>query len=194
MKPIRSNELLYLDKVINEKFYNKRQDVATEISQEAQTFADKAGKHFPKELKVEKKLNDLNKAYKDYAEFIRNKEVVEDELRSKVKNLAEQVEEHLDKYRQSRNWDVRFDSYDIRDDNPVNYFERAIREACFEEAKAKATKEHKIYNLLNSQQEYAKNILYSGGDINTVNIELKKAFSEAEIEFQLPKSLVQLSR
>ena len=88
MKPIRSNELLYLDKVINEKFYNKRQDVATEISQEAQTFADKAGKHFPKELKVEKKLNDLNKAYKGYAEFIRNKEVVEDELRSKVKNLA----------------------------------------------------------------------------------------------------------
>ena len=193
MKPIRSNELLYLDKVINEKFYNKRQDVATEISQEAQTFADKAGKHFPKELKVEKKLNDLNKAYKDYAEFIRNKEVVEDELRSKVKNLAEQVEEHLDKYRQSRNWDVRFDSYDIRDDNPVNYFERAIREACFEEAKTKATKEHKIYNLLNSQQEYAKNILYSGGDINTVNIELKKAFNDAQIEFQLPKSLTQIS-
>jgi len=193
MKPIRSNELLYLDKVINEKFYNKRQDVATEISQEAQTFADKAGKHFPKELKVEKKLNDLNKAYKDYAEFIRNKEVVEDELRSKVKNLAEQVEEHLDKYRQSRNWDVRFDGYDVRDDNPINYFERAMRDACFEEAKAKATKEHKLHSLLNSQQEYAKNILYSGGDINTVNIELKKAFNDAEIEFQLPKSLTQIS-
>ena len=193
MKPIRSNELLYLDKVINDKFCNKRQDVGTEISQQAQTLADKASKHFPKELKVEKKLTNLNEAYKEYAKFIKNKEVVEDELRTNVKNLAEQVEEHLDKYKQSRGWDIRFDGYDIRDDNPINYFERAMREACFEEAKAKATKEHKIYNLLNAQQEYAKNILYSGGDINTVTIELKKAFSDAQIEFQLPKSLVQLS-
>jgi hypothetical protein len=75
----------------------------------------------------------------------------------------------------------------------VNYFERAMRDACFEEAKTKATKDHKLHSLLNSQQEYAKNILYSGGDINTVNIELKKAFNDAEIEFQLPKSLTQIS-
>jgi hypothetical protein len=68
-----------------------------------------------------------------------------------------------------------------------------MRDACFEEAKDRATKEHKLHSLLNSQQEYAKNILYSGGDINTVNIELKKAFNDAEIEFQLPKSLTQIS-
>jgi hypothetical protein len=58
-----------------------------------------------------------------------------------------------------------------------------MREACFEEAKAKATKEHKIYNLLNAQQEYAKNILYSGGDINTVNIELKKHLATLKLNF-----------
>jgi hypothetical protein len=73
MKPIRSNELLYLDKVINDKFCNKRQDVGTEISQQAQTLADKASKHFPKELKVEKKLTNLNEAYKEYAKFIKTK-------------------------------------------------------------------------------------------------------------------------
>jgi hypothetical protein len=42
MKPIRSNELLYLDKVINDKFYAKRKDVETEISQTAQAISDKA--------------------------------------------------------------------------------------------------------------------------------------------------------
>jgi hypothetical protein len=194
MKPIRSNELLYLDKVINDKFYAKRKDVETEISQNAQTMSDKANKHFPKELKVDGKLKNLNQAYKQYADFIQTKELMENDLRTKVNNLSAQVEEHLDKYKQSRGWDIRFDGYDVRDANPVDYFERAMREACFEEAKTKATKEHKLYSLLNSQQEYAKNILYSGGDINTVNTELKKAFSEAEIEFQLPKSLVQLSR
>jgi hypothetical protein len=193
MKPIRSNELLYLDKVINDKFYAKRKDVDTEISQTAQVMSDKANKHFPKELKVDGKLKTLNQAYKEYADFIQTKERMENDLRTKVKNLSEQVEEHLDKYKQSRGWDICFNGYDVRDDNPVNYFERAMRDACFEEAKDRATKDHKLHSLLNSQQEYAKNILYSGGDINTVNIELKKAFNDAEIEFQLPKSLTQIS-
>jgi predicted nucleic acid-binding Zn-ribbon protein len=116
MKPIRSNELLYLDKVINDKFYAKRKDVETEISQTAQAISDKADKHFPKELKVDSKLKTLNQAYKQYADFIQTKERMENDLRTKVKNLAEQVEEHLDKYKQSRNWDVRFDGYDLRDD------------------------------------------------------------------------------
>jgi hypothetical protein len=102
MKPIRSNELLYLDKVINDKFYAKRKDVETEISQTAQAISDKANKHFPKELKVDGKLKTLNQAYKEYADFIQTKERMENDLRTKVKNLAEQVEEHLDKYRQSR--------------------------------------------------------------------------------------------
>jgi hypothetical protein len=48
MKPIRSNELLYLDKVINDKFYAKKRDVETEISQQAQTLADKAKNILPK--------------------------------------------------------------------------------------------------------------------------------------------------
>jgi len=193
MKPIRSNELLYLNKVIEDKFYAKRRDVETEISQQAQTLSDKAGKHFPKELKVEGKLKTLDQAYRQYADFIQSKERMENDLRNKVKNLANQVREHLDKYRQSRNWNVDFDNFDLRDDNPIDYFDRKIREACFEEAKNKATKEHKVHHLLNSQEEYAKNIIYSGGDINTVNIELKKAFNDAEIEFQLPKSLTMIT-
>jgi hypothetical protein len=54
MKPIRSNELLYLDKVINDKFYAKRKDVETEISQLLKLCRIRH-KHFPKELKVDGK-------------------------------------------------------------------------------------------------------------------------------------------
>jgi hypothetical protein len=90
MKPIRSNELLYLDKVINDKFYSKRKDVETEISQTeisqtAQAMSDKASKHFPKELKVDSKLKTLNQAYKEYADFIQTKERMENDLKTKVK-------------------------------------------------------------------------------------------------------------
>jgi len=193
MKPIRSNELLYLNKVIEDKFYAKRRDVETEISREAQALSDKSNKHFPKELNVEGKLKALDQAYKKYDDFIQSKDKMARDLESKAKELANQVRDHLDKYRQSRNWNVHFDNFDIRDDNPIDYFGRKIREACFEEAKNKATKEHKVHHLLNSQEEYAKNIIYSGGDINTVNIELKKAFNDAEIEFQLPKSLTMIT-
>jgi hypothetical protein len=51
MRPIRSNELLYLDKVIHAKFQAKNKDVETEISQQAQTLADKADKTFCQRIK-----------------------------------------------------------------------------------------------------------------------------------------------
>ena len=193
MKPIRSNELLYLDKVIHDKFHAKKRDVETEISQQAQTLADKAEKHFAKELKVEAKLKAVGEAYKKYANFIETKERMERELFAQVDNACRAVKEHLDKYDQARNWGISFRDYEIKEANPVNYFESRMREACFEEAKNKARKDHKLFHVLENKQEYAKNILYSGGDINNVNIELKRAFEEADIGFQLPKSLIQIS-
>jgi hypothetical protein len=193
MKPIRSNELLYLDKVINDKFYAKKRDVETEISQQAQTLADKAEKHFAKELKVEVKLKAVGEAYKKYANFIETKERMERELFGQVNNACMAVREHLDKYEQARNWGLTFRDYEIKDENPVVYFERKMRDACYEEAKSKARSDHKLFHVLEAKQEYAKNILYSGGDINNVNIELKRAFEEADIGFQLPKSLIQIS-
>jgi hypothetical protein len=193
MRPIRSNELLYLDKVIHAKFQAKNKDVETEISQQAQTLADKAIKHFAKELKVEAKLKAVGEAYKKYAEFIETKERMERELFAQADNACRAVKEHLDKYEQARNWGMTFRDYEIKDSNPVNYFESKLRDACFEEAKNQARKEHKLFHALEAKQEYAKNILYSGGDINTVNIELKLAFEEAGIGFQLPKSLIQIS-
>jgi hypothetical protein len=65
---------------------------------------------------------------------------------------------------------VRFNGYDVRDDNPINYFDVLCVTRVLKKLK-QATKDHKLHSLLNSQQEYAKNILYSGGDINTVNID-----------------------
>ena len=193
MKPIRSNELLYLDKVITDKFYAKKRDVETEISQRGQTLAEKAEKHFAKELKVEAKLKAVREAYKKYAEFVETKERMERELHAKVKNASERVEEHLREYNNARNWDISFSEYEVRDGNPAEHFERRIRDACFQEPKNQARKEHKLFHVLEAKQEYAKNILYSGGDINNVNIELKRAFEEADIGFQLPKSLIQIS-
>ena len=41
MKPIRSNELEFFNKIIENKFYDKRQALETEITSEAQKLADK---------------------------------------------------------------------------------------------------------------------------------------------------------
>jgi hypothetical protein len=72
MKPIRSNELLYLDKVICDKFYAKKKDVETEISQQAQTLADKAIKHFAKELNIEAKLIAVGRSIQKICRVHRN--------------------------------------------------------------------------------------------------------------------------
>ena len=193
MKPIRSNELLYLEKVINDKFRAKSKDVETEISQQAQKLADKAEKHFAKELKVEAKLKAVSEAYKKYATFTETKERMERELLASVNHKCEEVAEHLKKYNDPRDWDLSFDGHNVQDENPVDYFERKMREACYIEAKAKARSDHKLFHVLEAKQEYAKNILYSGADIHNVNVELKQAFQEADIGFQLPNSLMQIT-
>ena len=193
MKPIRSNELLYLEKVINDKFYAKKKDVETEISQLALKIADKAEKHFAKELKVEAKMKAVAEAYKKYASFTETKERMERELLASVRSKCEEVAEHLDKYNDPRDWNLSFDGHEVREENPADYFERKLRDACYIEAKAKARSDHKFFHVLEAKQEYAKNILYSGADIHNVNIELKRAFQEADIGFQLPNSLMQIT-
>ena len=191
MKPIRQAELNHYNDTINNKFAQKARDIKTEIVQQAQQLSEKKKKSFLKELKVEAKLKKAELVYKKYKKFVEEKDRIERELQTQVRKMAEEVETHLDQYSNARGWHVSFDGYDIRDEDPVEYFHKKINDARYMEAENHCTKNHKIRNILEHKKEYAKNILYSGGDINTVASELKKAFEEAKIEFALPKSLIQ---
>tara|TARA_R110000787_G_scaffold218696_1_gene327382 strand:- start:677 stop:1261 length:585 start_codon:yes stop_codon:yes gene_type:complete len=193
MKPIRQAELNHYNETINSKFYQKARDIETEINSQAQELSDKKEKSFTKELKVEAKLKIAQDKYLKYKKFMEDKDKIERELMAGVRNACEVVENHLNNVNNARGWNLSFDGYDVRDEDPVHYFKMKIDKARFTEAFCFCNKNHKIKNILEAKKEYAKNILYSGGDINTVATELRNAFLEANIEFALPKSLLRIS-
>jgi hypothetical protein len=53
MKPIREKELVFFNKIIEDKFKDKRQTLETEITSEAQKLADKKAPTMAKQCGVE---------------------------------------------------------------------------------------------------------------------------------------------
>ena len=195
MKPIRSNELDHYKSQIDNKFRSKATAIDTEINQQAQEASDKMKPKFSKLLKVDKKLSSLIEAEKKYTAYIKNKDDVEERLLNKVRKNAKIVEDHLARIGNVRSWNRRaFDDYEIKDiDNqPSEYFLDKLDSACFDESEKYAKKNHKLRWELQAKKEYAENILYSGGDINSILKELCVAFKTAGITYQIPKSLLAL--
>jgi len=121
MKPIRSNELEFFKELIKDKFYDKQEQVNSEIHFEADKLAEKKKTTFAKECGVDKELKQLSKVNSDYLEFIRTKRVVEEKLLDKVNQMANQIANRLDRLSKARKWDIRFSSFNMKEDG-VEYF------------------------------------------------------------------------
>ena len=195
MKPIRSNELDHYKSQIDNKFKSKATAIDTEINQQAQEASDKMKPKFAKLLKVDKKLSSLIEAEKKYTAYIKNKDDVEERLLNQVRKNAKLVEIHLARLSNVRSWNrENFDGYELKDldSQPSDYFTEKLDSICFDEAEKHAKKHHKLRWELQAKKEYAENILYSGGDINSILKELCVAFKTAGITYQIPKSLLAL--
>jgi type I site-specific restriction endonuclease len=197
MKPIRSNELEHYKEEINKKFRYKAQAIESEIQQEAQTLSDKKKPSFQKLVKVDKKMSNLIEAEKKYKKHLMNKDAIERKLLEDVRKKAKEVEDHCNRVKNVRDWSDNFSGYSSRhelDDQASDYFINQLNDACYQEALKHITQNHKLRQILESKRELAYNILYSGGDINSILSELVKAFKSADIEYAVPSSLLQLSK
>ena len=195
MKPIRQAELDHYKDQINSKFRTKASAIDSEIHQQAQDLSDKKKPSFAKACKVDKKIQKLIEAEKKYRAYVKNKDDVEERLLNAVKKEAARCEEHLTRLGNVRDWNRDgFNGYEVKDiyDLPSIYFTDRLDSICFEEAEKHIKKNHKLRHVLQSKKEYAENILYSGGDINSIMVELTKAFKSADIEYNIPKSLLAL--
>ena len=195
MKPIRQAELDHYKDQIDSKFRSKASAIDSEIQSQAQDLSDKKKSTFSKACKVDKKLSILIEAEKKYKAYILNKDKAEEKLLYDVRKKAKEVEDHLERASKVRAWDrCGFDGYETKhiDDQASEYFQSKLDRICYEEAEKHVKKHHKLRWELEAKKEYAKNILYSGGDINGILRELTVAFSSADIEYQIPKSLLAL--
>ena len=194
MKPIRKNELEYLEKLIDKKFSNQSDSLRRKFDNEVDKTVEKTYKAFKKNLKVDDMIKKSEKARMDYENFKRTKELQEQELKRKADDSAKKVIDFLETKSRSNDWDIRI-SNSYRDEMiDASDFEKAIKEACRTEARRYLEKQDvaKEFHALKDKKELAQNILYIGSSINSVVAELSSVFKGCKINYQIPNSLLQI--
>jgi len=198
MKPIRSNELEYYEKLIDNKFRSQNDALNRKLNNEIDKVVEKTFKPFKKRLNMDTLIAKFNKARKEYSTFKQTKEIKENELKMKALEEQSKLKSFLKQKSESNNWglDINTSSYIHREDSFYNESEidDMIKDACKVEARRFVEKQPvaKDINALDELKESARNILYSGNSISATVSELSKVFKQGNIQFQIPSNLLQI--
>jgi len=198
MKPIRSNELEYYEKLIDNKFRSQNDALNRKLNNEIDKVVEKTFKPFKKRLNMDTLIAKFNKARKEYSTFKQTKEIKENELKMKALEEQLKLKSFLKQKSESNNWglDINTSSYIHREDSFYNESEidDMIKDACKVEARRFVEKQPvaKDINALDELKESARNILYSGNSISATVSELSKVFKQGNIQFQIPSNLLQI--
>ena len=190
MRPIRKQELDYLDQLIRNKFAEKQQAIRSQCELEVEKQLEKDFNKFVSTLKLEKLIKEAEQAEKDFEDFKRNKENKEAELASLSFKKRGALSEKINQWSNIRDWSIssRHDNVDEAMSN--------LKKACRQELeeKYKNSEKGKMFKYLQNGTEDARNILFSGLSIEDVWRNLEQVFDKAQIEVRVPKSFTQISK
>ena len=190
MRPIRKQELEYLDRLINNKFQEKQSAIRSQCEIEVQKQLEKDFNKFVSTLRLDKLLKDAEQAEKEYQDFKLSKDAKETALNQNAIKRKQALLEKVNQWSDIRDWSIssRADTVDEVISN--------LKKACQQELeeKYKNSEKGKFFKYLQNGIEDAKNILYSGLSIEDVWKNLEQVFGQAQIEVRVPKSFTQISK
>ena len=194
MTPIRKDEKEYNLSRARSLFRDKAQAVRTEIQQKAQELSDKKKPSFQKLVKVDKKMTALIEAEKKYKKHIQNKDVTEKKLFLDMQKKAKEVSEHLWRVSKVRSWEKSFNDYRVTDiDSPASDgFIEDLNTCCYDESYKYIEDNHKLRKALQDLHDKVEAVFNMGLSLHTAQIEAKKIYNEAGIEYYIPPALLQL--
>ena len=132
MKPIRSNELNYLDQLIADKFRHRRQNINSEIEAVTQKQTDKNYKSFVDKLGLKAEIKAFKDAEDKLKKFVAQKESYENKLFVAKRTAAGKLESKLNSWSSIRGWKGNYNdvmSIEIKDyDNIENYLTKACKQ------------------------------------------------------------------
>ena len=189
MRPIRKQELDYLDRLINNKFQEKQSAIRSQCELEVGKQLEKDFTKFVSTLRLDKLLKDAEQAEKDYQDFKLSKDAKETALNQNAIKRKQALLEKVNQWSDIRDWQIssRADTVDEVLDN--------LKKACRQELeeKYKNSEKGKFFKYLQNGIEDARNTLYSGLSIEDVWKNLEQVFNQAQIEVRVPKSMTQIA-
>ena len=194
MTPIRKDEKEYNLNRARALFRDKAQSVNTEIQQKAQELSDKKKPTFQKLVKVDKKMAALIEAEKKYKKHLENKDATEKKLFLDMQKKAKEVSEHLTRVSNVRNWSKSFNNYSIREvDSPASdEFIDDLNTCCYDESYKYIEDNHKLRKVLQDLHDRVEAVFNMGLSLHTAQMEAKKIYNEAGIDYYIPPALLAL--
>ena len=194
MTPIRKDEKEYNLNRAKNLFRDKAQSVRTEIQQQAQDLSDKKKPSFQKLVKVDKKMTALIDAEKRYKKHMQNKDATEKKLFYDMQKKAKEVSEHLKRVSNVRSWDKSFSDFRVNDiDSPASdEFIEDLNSCCYDESFKYIEDNHKLNKILLNLHDKVEAVFQMGLSLQMAQIEAKKIYNEAGIEYYIPPALLQL--
>lgn len=194
MKPIRSNELNYLDTLIHDKFRSRRQNIESEIEAATQKQTDKNYSKFVEKLGLKAEIKAFKEADIKLKKFQEQKESYESKLFAAKTNKKIELEQKLQSWASIRGWKGNYNDtmeVNIKDYDDVS---TTLLRACKQETKQAVEKlpKYKVKHDLDLLEEQAKNVLYSGRDIKDVWKHLGSTFRASGVPVAAPKEFLQL--
>ena len=194
MTPIRKDEKEDNLNRARALFRDKAQSVNTEIQQKAQELSDKKKPTFQKLVKVDKKMAALIEAEKKYKKHLENKDATEKKLFLDMQKKAKEVSEHLTRVSNVRNWSKSFNNYSIREvDSPASdEFIDDLNTCCYDESYKYIEDNHKLRKVLQDLHDRVEAVFNMGLSLHTAQMEAKKIYNEAGIDYYIPPALLAL--
>jgi len=191
MRPIRKQELDYLDRLINNKFQEKQSAIRSQCEIEVQKQLEKDFDKFVATLKLDKLIKEAEQAEKEYQDFKASKDIKENALHLNATKKKQALKEKFNHWNEIRQWHLS-----SRSDNDLDCILSTIKSACRVELeeKYKNSEKGKFFKYLESGIEDARNTLYSGLSIDDVWKNLENIFNKAQIEVRVPKSFAQIAK
>ena len=195
MQPLRKDHVDHYKDFVRDEFSNASNRVEREISQQAQDKVEEKGDKFAQVIHktLPDLIKDMAKKEKALRDFQNKKLSMEHDLRVDAQVIADKITEIFNNTIKRNKWDMNRICIDIHDDkDAVKYITNKIKKACYEEAEVQARAQHKLYHALENKKKKCLNILYTGSHIQPTLVELQKEMATANIQLDLPDSLLAL--
>lgn len=194
MKPIRKDELMYLDQLIKDKFRDRRQDMQSAIESDTQKQTDKNLKSFINKLGIKAEIKAFKVAEEKLDKFVANKESYQMKLSATKEKARRKLQDKLESWTSVRRWTNHHENpYEFDIKNLEDVYD-SLSDVCKVETRKAIEKlpKYKVMKDLELLEEQARNVLYSGRDIMQVWKHLGMTFKTSGVPVAAPKEFLQL--
>ena len=166
MRPIRNVEYDHWNWTIDETYDDRKSSLKTEMIEEIDQESEANYPVFKKKLKLDTDIDNIQKLYDDYHNFVTNKNLMEQQKKNALDKAVDSMHDKLGTWNKVRKWKTDISRSLLKE--PKEH-DRMLKSLCREETEKAyyAGPKGKALQLLEISKKKAKHILNSGLPLDT---------------------------